>query len=60
MECYIIGFVIMFAYTMKEIHETNYYSSFKDYINFLFGLIIWPVILGFLLYDLHKTLNKIK
>ena len=61
MECYIIGFIIMLTYTIVEIHETKYcLTSFSDYFILLFGLLIWPVILGKLFYEYTKTLNKIK
>lgn len=60
MECYIIGFIIMLTYTIKEIDDTKYHVTFKDYFYFFFGLLIWPIVLGCLLYEVKKTLNKIK
>jgi hypothetical protein len=57
MECYIIGFVIMLIYTIKEISETKYHMTFKDYLYFFFGLLIWPVLVGVLFYDITKKLK---
>ena len=60
MGCYIIGFVIMLIYTIKEIEETEYIPTFKDYFYYFFGLLIWPVIAGCLLYEYTKSLNEIE
>jgi len=56
---YIIGFIVMLSYTVVEVKDVGDRVRFRDWILFLIGLLVWPIILGMLLYEGKRSLNEL-
>jgi len=59
MELYIIGFIVMFMYIVVELKDTGADVEFREWFIYFFGLILWPFVLGMLLYEAKKSMNKL-
>lgn len=59
MELYIIGFIVMLVYAVVEVKDVEERVRFRDWIFFIFGLLVWPIVLGMLLYEFKKNFNKL-
>jgi len=56
---YIIGFIVMFAYTIAEIKDYDSDCTFWGYWIYIIGLLIWHIMLGMLMYQVKETINNI-